>query len=371
MAHDNNKSNHLTQIDPIIIEISRNIFQNIIEQNIDEKEIFIKKIIQCIIAKDKNQNNTVYSKYINNIFSNRIFLETIIFIIIIKLDKLINNTKSNNYSDITDEIIKLFWLAKKILLMPKKEKLNNLVKNILIESNKNTNNNKNTKYKKQIKDAIVLYLYNVFGNQITPFNFAIKYGNLEIIKIIVESYKELDQNLIQVKNKNGQLPIHLAILNNPDLSIIKYLVDEYKIGLSIEDKDFNLPIHLAILYNLDFSIVNYLIQNFDTAKHRNNNNERIKYGLKIITGYGYLPIHLAAKANIDKNNYENSKNNLIEIINKILEIVPETTKIKTSDFEGELAYKIAINEKKPQDIINLLTTGTIRMNVYGTVVGRK
>ena len=93
----------------------------------------------------------------------------------------------------------------------------------------------------------------------TPLHFVFnKVDNdtsrLELIKYLVG--KNADVNL---KDNNGNTPLHLACLNNADIEIIKYLFENGS-DLNSKDNNGNTPLHLACFYNADIETIKYLVE---------------------------------------------------------------------------------------------------------------
>lgn len=117
-----------------------------------------------------------------------------------------------------------------------------------------------------------------------PIHLAIEYkSNIDLIEFLLEKYPMSSR----IKNNNGDLPIHLAIRKSADIDLIKSLLEKYPTSINIKDKDGQLPIHLACsTYDRSEreAIIELLL-----------NNDTQKITLKIKNTMGLLPYEIYHK----------------------------------------------------------------------------
>ncbi|GMH79828.1 hypothetical protein TL16_g08288 [Triparma laevis f. inornata] len=97
---------------------------------------------------------------------------------------------------------------------------------------------------------------------------------LNILKQIIE----LNADSLKQPNAEGQVPLHIIILNNPNLEAIKFIVNEYTKAAECKDKNDNFPLHLCIARE-SITLVQ-IICNFNwNAVVRRNKEGRLPYDL--------------------------------------------------------------------------------------------
>jgi hypothetical protein len=72
----------------------------------------------------------------------------------------------------------------------------------------------------------------------------------------------------------SQLPLHLAIVCNAPIGIIRRLFDAYPEGINITDDEHMLPLHLALRHGSPDNIVDYLLQAYPEAVNIRGKNGR-------------------------------------------------------------------------------------------------
>jgi ankyrin repeat protein len=122
--------------------------------------------------------------------------------------------------------------------------------------------------------------------------YAIKFNNLEIVKLILEN-----SNNFLIKNYAGENALHLAILNN-NFEIYKIII-KYINNTNIKTNNNETPLHLAIS-NKSYEILKYMVENY---KKELNFNIRDNI-------YQYTPLHYLVKKGVDLS--------LINILEKVI-----------------------------------------------------
>jgi ankyrin repeat protein len=111
--------------------------------------------------------------------------------------------------------------------------------------------------------------FDSFGN--LPLHRAAEAGNTDMTNRLIKAFPGGGS----VRNNDGQLPLHLAVLAcanemvKSPLSIVFNVLSSFSSGLAIADNDGNLPIHLAVAYvpgDLGARLVHLLLE--EAEKHR-------------------------------------------------------------------------------------------------------
>lgn len=150
---------------------------------------------------------------------------------------------------------------------------------------------------KTIKDNLGKPGFNInFTDPITGntlMHFAAQNGNYEIVKLLMKN----DAN-VNIKNKDGNTPLHLAILNRFP-TIVKYIIEDYPAwtflskkftaDLLLQNNDGNTPLHLAVLV-ADSKIINDI--------YGSRKDDFIK-SADIYNNFGNKPIHMLAQSKSD------------------------------------------------------------------------
>ena len=108
------------------------------------------------------------------------------------------------------------------------------------------------------------------------------------------------KNLINSKDKNGNAPIHIAVING-DIDIVEHL--SYKgADLNIGDKNGSTPLHLAIIYG-EKEIAELLITKIDTDINKKNKTDSTALHFAAYEGYKTIVDQLLInEANINTKN---------------------------------------------------------------------
>lgn len=110
--------------------------------------------------------------------------------------------------------------------------------------------------------------FDSFGN--LPLHRAAEAGNKDMVNRLIKAFP----GGASVKNNDGQLPLHLAVLAcanemvKSPLPLVSNIVSCFPSGLAITDNDGNLPLHLAVAYvsgELGAHLVQLLLE--DAEKH--------------------------------------------------------------------------------------------------------
>lgn len=90
----------------------------------------------------------------------------------------------------------------------------------------------------------------------TPLHYAIYYDNLELIELLLKQ-KNIKVN---AKNEKGFAPLHIVILGNSinSLNILEYLLDNGA-NINVQDKNGHTPLHVAISQN-DIEVIEMLLE---------------------------------------------------------------------------------------------------------------
>ena len=100
---------------------------------------------------------------------------------------------------------------------------------------------------------------------------------LAILKFMLD----IDQTLLSVRNEEGELPIHRAVVNK-SMTFCKVLIDAYPQCLRVRTNNGELPIHKACRFGKVDTIL-YMLKLYPESINDVRN------------GYGNLPIHIAAR----------------------------------------------------------------------------
>ena len=92
--------------------------------------------------------------------------------------------------------------------------------------------------------------------------------NIKVIKYLIES-KGFD---LVATNKDGNNALHLACAKNPNIEVIKYLVEK-GINLNVTDKDGYNALHIACIENPNIEVIKYLIEKGIDYNQTNNENQ--------------------------------------------------------------------------------------------------
>lgn len=76
---------------------------------------------------------------------------------------------------------------------------------------------------------------------------------------------EIRKNSVEIKSKEGDLPIHTALLANAPDSLIALLIDTFPAALSCRDKAKNLPLHTAVRNQTSDLIIAKILQDYPDA----------------------------------------------------------------------------------------------------------
>ena len=91
------------------------------------------------------------------------------------------------------------------------------------------------------------------ANRDTIFDAA-AHGTVEDVKYFIERGMP-----VNAKNHTGSSPLHLAVLNNPNIEVMKYLIDKGA-NVNAKDKNAETPLHFAAVYpDSNTEVLKYLI----------------------------------------------------------------------------------------------------------------
>ena len=131
-----------------------------------------------------------------------------------------------------------------------------------------------------------------YGKGLTPLHWACKYNStLEIIEFLIkEGAKKFPvegrHQLLSMTCHCNQIPLHLTCANGPhaSLDVVIHILDTcHKSVLEVKDKDLKLPVHIACERKASFDIIKHLI---DNGK---------KESLLLSDADGKIPLHLACE----------------------------------------------------------------------------
>ena len=117
----------------------------------------------------------------------------------------------------------------------------------------------------------------------TPLHRAALNVNEAIIKLLASDEVELDKDLDKRIWKSGKTPLHWAVQSNPNLEVIKYILDS-KGDIASEDEDCKTPFHIAAEFNTNVEVMKLLFEKDDQ-------------GLDKVDTVFKTPLHYAAKCN--------------------------------------------------------------------------
>ena len=99
----------------------------------------------------------------------------------------------------------------------------------------------------------------------TPLHYAVEVQSIDIIKILIRKYAELN-----ARNDQGQTPLHLACKSG-SIEIVKELTKiKDEIFVDIQDEEGNTPLHLAAKLNLTKIVQHLLVDSIANCLIVNN-----------------------------------------------------------------------------------------------------
>jgi hypothetical protein len=79
-------------------------------------------------------------------------------------------------------------------------------------------------------------------------------------------------NAVKTKDKNGRLPLHVALLVNASPNVISMLFQAYPEAVKEKDDNEDFPLHLALSNQAPPEIVKMIFQAYEKAAKENNDN---------------------------------------------------------------------------------------------------
>lgn len=131
-----------------------------------------------------------------------------------------------------------------------------------------------------------------YGKGLTPLHWACKYNaSFEVIQFLIEEgsknfFTRGEQQLVEMKCFYNQVPLHLVCANGPDASLetAKHMIHLCgEILLQVKDIDFKLPLHVACQHKASFEFIKCLVE-YST-----------KESLLLCDSDGKNPLHLACE----------------------------------------------------------------------------
>lgn len=126
--------------------------------------------------------------------------------------------------------------------------------------------------------------------QRTPLHLAIRNGNLGIVQALIEESSErLKINgeglKINITDKNGKTPLHLAVSDNKKLGIVRALFDDatQRPNIDVQDEDGNTPLHTAATNGLE-EVARILLKHGARLDLRDKLNNRTPLHLAVRNG---------------------------------------------------------------------------------------
>lgn len=182
----------------------------------------------------------------------------------------------------------------------------------------------------------------------------------------IQSLLQQYPSSIQSKNKNGNIPLHLACFHGASLQVVEYLVSSWPSSLSVEDDQGSLALHWACFgQKCDLLVIqNLLLQNPSSISHQTHNKQiplhyacanggslqivqvlcqKYQQGTRQENSNGLLPLHVACSSKVAS----------LEVVMYLVTQDPSTLYSKTTT-TSELPVDRAIACGAPTVVIDYL-----------------
>lgn len=145
----------------------------------------------------------------------------------------------------------------------------------------------------------------------------------KVLKLFVDQYP----CGIEMEDKNGNIPLHIAIRNSAPTEVIKFLIEAFPRGASIRDSDNLFPLHSALMRNASATVIRELLEAYPLAIRLHDNR-------------GEIPLHISLEMNAS-----------VEVIKLLIVANPDAQFVKSITGESCFDY---INFVKAYNVLRIL-----------------
>lgn len=141
-----------------------------------------------------------------------------------------------------------------------------------------------------------------------PLHMAIASG---ASKTIIEALIREAEDVSQMTNKFGELPLHVAVNNrSKEVDVVDVVLAAYFGAACLqESRDGNIPLHIAVMHGCSHATAKRLLETFPMAALQKNFNQKVPIDLAIECGSCSDDVIELLR---QKQNYEKSKKTLFE-----------------------------------------------------------
>jgi len=79
---------------------------------------------------------------------------------------------------------------------------------------------------------------------------------------VIQNFIEIAPEVLKMKTRDGQLPIHYASQNEASLEVVQGLVNAHPESVKDTDNDGSLPLHVACIHKTSPDVLNFLIESY-------------------------------------------------------------------------------------------------------------
>eukprot|EP00928_Gymnodinium_smaydae_P030185 TRINITY_DN22504_c0_g1_i1.p1 TRINITY_DN22504_c0_g1~~TRINITY_DN22504_c0_g1_i1.p1 ORF type:complete len:824 (+),score=71.51 TRINITY_DN22504_c0_g1_i1:150-2474(+) len=105
----------------------------------------------------------------------------------------------------------------------------------------------------------------------------------DMYSLILRVTVALDEGVLARETKNGQTPLHIAVMNHASVTIVQSMCELYMPALDVPDIHGRLPLHVAVLYGADRDLVRLLVRLSPSSVIKTDELDRIPVQIAVVS----------------------------------------------------------------------------------------